>query len=211
MIEPATLKFLFIGSFFGLVAGISPGPLLALVISETLRYDRTAGIKIAVSPLVTDLPIILLTLFIFSKLSQADRVLAIISLAGGLYLLYLGFKTISVTDFKIGGKGNAGNSLVKGILVNFLSPHPYLFWITVGGPYIMKALDINIPAVIYFVVGFYFFLVGSKIMIAFLASHSKSFLKQNYMIWVLRILGAALFVFAIILIREGIPVFFGRS
>jgi threonine/homoserine/homoserine lactone efflux protein len=43
---------------FGLSAGLSPGPLMTLVIAETLKRGIPAGIRIAVAPLITDLPII---------------------------------------------------------------------------------------------------------------------------------------------------------
>jgi threonine/homoserine/homoserine lactone efflux protein len=204
MLEIESLKYLFTGSFFGLVAGISPGPLLALVISETIRHDRTAGMKIAVSPIITDLPVILLTLFVFSRFSQPDQVLNYISVAGGIYLLYLAYKTLAVKDFRTDGVERTDKSLVKGVIVNLLSPHPYLFWITVGSPYVIKASDVNIYAVIFFILGFYLFLIGSKMIVALLAAHSKAFLNQKVMVWVLRILGGALFVFALILLNEGL-------
>jgi threonine/homoserine/homoserine lactone efflux protein len=35
---------------FGLSAGLSPGPLLTLVIAETLKRGIAAGIRIAVAP-----------------------------------------------------------------------------------------------------------------------------------------------------------------
>ncbi|MCD6225405.1 MAG: hypothetical protein J7K32_07820 [Deltaproteobacteria bacterium] len=57
------LTFLTAGTILGLSAGLIPGPLLTLVISETLRHNIKAGIKIAVAPLLTDLPIIGLTFF----------------------------------------------------------------------------------------------------------------------------------------------------
>ena len=57
------MEFLFIGLLLGLSSGISPGPLLTLVIAETLRYGLGAGIRVAITPFITDLPIILLTLW----------------------------------------------------------------------------------------------------------------------------------------------------
>ncbi len=48
------LDYLITGITFGFVAGISPGPLLALVISETIKHNHKEGIKIALSPLLTD-------------------------------------------------------------------------------------------------------------------------------------------------------------
>ncbi|MCX9013779.1 MAG: hypothetical protein OIN89_03135 [Candidatus Methanoperedens sp.] len=55
MIE--TLTFLVSGMIFGLTSGISPGPLLTLVISETLKNGSSGGMKVAVAPLITDIPI----------------------------------------------------------------------------------------------------------------------------------------------------------
>lgn len=51
-----TLDFLFLGIALGLSAGLSPGPLQAIVISETLLKGKKEGIKVALAPLLTDLP-----------------------------------------------------------------------------------------------------------------------------------------------------------
>ena len=42
------------GLALGLYAGISPGPLLSLIIAESLRGGWPAGFRIALAPLVTD-------------------------------------------------------------------------------------------------------------------------------------------------------------
>ena len=42
----------------GLAAGFAPGPLLVLVISETLQHSTRAGIKVAFAPVITDLAIV---------------------------------------------------------------------------------------------------------------------------------------------------------
>ena len=47
------LHFLTLGTVLGLSAGLAPGPLLTLVISETLQHDIRAGIKVAVAPFIT--------------------------------------------------------------------------------------------------------------------------------------------------------------
>jgi len=54
---------LFTGLMLGLTAGVAPGPLLTLVVSQTLRYGVREGIKIAIAPIFTDLPIILAALW----------------------------------------------------------------------------------------------------------------------------------------------------
>lgn len=79
------ISFLVIGTILGLSAGFAPGPLLALVISETLHHNIRSGVKVALSPIVTDLPIILASLLIFAKLADFNTALGIISLGGGFF------------------------------------------------------------------------------------------------------------------------------
>ena len=55
-----------------------------------------------------------------------------------------------------------------------------------------------------FLVGFYSFLVGSKILLAVVAGHSRSFFQGRAYRWTLRFLGALLLVFAFCLFREGL-------
>ena len=82
------IHFLAIGTMLGLSAGFAPGPLLTLVISETLQHDIKSGVKVALAPIITDLPIIIFTLLILAKLTNFHNILGIISLIGG-FLFYL--------------------------------------------------------------------------------------------------------------------------
>ncbi|WP_243684857.1 hypothetical protein [Methanosarcina barkeri] len=77
------IEFLALGSFLGLAAGTSPGPLLAVTISETLQYGKWEGIKVAVSPLITDLPIVLSVLYVLSHLKSYDFIIGIIAFFWG--------------------------------------------------------------------------------------------------------------------------------
>ena len=101
-----------------------------------------------------------------------------------------------------------GRSFTKGAVVNALSPHPYLFWMVVGAPIVMKAYRENITSVIVFMAGFYVVLVGSKITLAFLVERSKAFLKSAGYVYTVRILGGVLILFAGIFFRDGLR-FFG--
>lgn len=198
-----TIFYLSMGAVFGLTAGISPGPLLTLVISETLRHNKTEGIKIAVAPLITDIPIVLLTIFILSKMASSDIVLGVISILGGFFIAYLGYDSIKSKGIEIDIQNLKPKSIRKGIIVNILSPHPYIFWLMVGAPVIIKAYQTSPVAAFAFIIAFYFMLIGSKISIALVVDRSKAFLKNKVFIWTLRILGLVLLIFAILLIRQG--------
>ena len=197
-------SFLITGIILGLSAGFAPGPLLALVISETMEHGVKAGIKVALAPILTDLPIIIFTLFILAKLSSFHSVLGIISIIGACFILYLGIKNIKTKEIQINITASTPKSLQKGILVNALSPHPYLFWFSVGGPTTIKAMDQSLLAAISFIGSFYVLLVGTKIILAILVSKSRSFLLGNKYVFTMRLLGLILIILAGFLFQDGL-------
>lgn len=198
------LHFLSIGVILGLSAGFSPGPLLMLVISETLRHGTGSGVKVALAPIVTDLPIILVTLAVLVKVSDYEQVLGIISLAGGVYVLSAGYEAIRAQAVELVLPMEQPRSLRKGVLTNFLSPHPYLFWLGVGAPILTRSLGIGPAAFIAFIGGFYLSLVGSKIVLAVAVGRSKAFLSSGLYLYTMRFLGILLILFAVMLFREGL-------
>lgn len=204
MLNLPTLQFLVLGSFLGLTAGISPGPLITLVITQTIKHNRVEGIKVAISPLITDLPIILATVLIFSKIAQFNTVLGIISIAGGVFVAYLGYESSTTEGLILENQDIKAQSLKKGVLANFLNPNPYLFWATIGTPYAFKAFEINMLAVVLFFVSFYGMLIGSKVTIVFIIARTREYIKQRSYILIMKLLGIALFIFSILFFYEGI-------
>lgn len=199
------ISILIIGSLLGLSAGIAPGPLLTLVISETLQHDIKAGIKVALVPLITDLPIILLALLLSTSLSELNHILGVISLFGGCFILYLAYNNLRIDAVELDEQEfKKPASLTKGILANTLSPHPYLFWLTVGAPVVNKAMNKNILTALLFILSFYVCLVGSKITLVILTGKSKSFLSGKPYIYTMKFLGIILCFFAIMLFYDGL-------
>ena len=196
--------FMMIGIVLGLSAGFAPGPLLTLVISETLRHDTRSGVKVAISPIFTDLPIIILTLVVLSQLSDSDNILGIISLLGGCVILFMGYESMNPKSSDSDLSETKPKSLAKGMLANALSPHPYLFWLSVGGPIMSRAMNLSMAAPFAFIGSFYIFLIGSKILTAVLVGRSKSFLSGALYIVIMRLLGLALFILALLLFRDGL-------
>jgi len=204
ILRPLIMDTLAIGIVLGLSAGLTPGPLLALVISQTLRHNVKEGLKVALAPLITDLPIILVTLYAFMQLAHFKMVLGIISFIGGLFILYLSYESLQTKPLEIGLEPTAPKSLRKGALVNALSPHPYLFWCSVGAPTMVKAQQQSSLGAMAFLAGFYLFLVGAKVATALVVSRSRTFLAGKTYLFTMRILGVLLFVFAMLLFRDGL-------
>jgi len=198
------LGYLSSGVLLGLSAGISPGPLLTLVISETITHGIRAGIKVAAAPLITDGPIIVVSLFILSRMSNADMLLGFISIVGAVFVGYLGIESMRTQVINIDIKTVKSKSLTKGILTNALSPHPYIFWFSVGGPYMVQGYKANPMSPAAFIIGFLALLVISKIAIALITERSSAFIKSAKYIYLVRALGFALLVFAVFLLRDGL-------
>ena len=200
----AMTEFITIGIVLGLSAGFAPGPLLALVISETLRHDVRAGVQVALSPIFTDLPIILVTLAVLSQLTEFHAILGILSLLGSSVILFMGYESMNPKRFEPDLTETAPKSLAKGILANALSPHPYLFWFSVGGPVMGRAMNLNMAALLAFIGSFYVFLIGSKIVLAVMVGRSKAFLRGTLYLYTVRFLGLVLCILALLLFWEGL-------
>jgi threonine/homoserine/homoserine lactone efflux protein len=198
------IELLMAGITLGLYAGLSPGPLLVLVISQTLKHGYREGLKVAFAPIITDLPIILISVLFLSIISEYTSILGIISMIGGLYLGYLAYESFKTKGLTENLETEEPKSLQRGVTINFLNPSPYLFWITVGGPIVITAYIGNVLSPLWFFAGFYTFLVGSKIMLAYLTGKSRDFLTGKLYIRIMRILGVVLVIFAFYLIKEGV-------
>jgi threonine/homoserine/homoserine lactone efflux protein len=201
------ITFLFSGVVLGLSAGLSPGPLLTLVISETLKHDIKEGIKVSVAPLLTDLPIVLITILVLSRLSNMLPVLGIVSLLGCAFLSYLGFESITFKGVDIDVEQAKPQSIKKGVIANFLNPSPYMFWFTIGAPLVLKALKISLFSASLFILSFYVFLVGSKVLVAIVIGKSRFFLKSRNYVYTIRFLGVILLVFALIFLKDSLKLF----
>ncbi|MPM81327.1 hypothetical protein SDC9_128379 [bioreactor metagenome] len=88
-------------------------------------------------------------------------------------------------------------------MVNLLSPHPYLFWLTVGSPIIVKAYMQGLTYAAAFVMCFYLSLIGAKIILAIVVNRSRSFLEGKMYIYIMRVLGFVLMFFALFLLNDG--------
>ncbi len=198
------IEYLAMGAFLGLAAGTSPGPLLAVTISETLQHGRWEGIKVAVSPLITDLPIILAVLFVLSHLTSSDFFIGIIAFFGASYLIYSGTESLKIKKDSVELDVEKKDALKKGAIVNFGNPHPYIFWLSIGGPIIFKSLGIHIWATVLFIAGFYLLLIGSKIIVVLIVEKSKYFINSKYYFSIVRVLGIAQIIFGLTFIKVGL-------
>lgn len=192
------LDFLFLGITLGLSAGLSPGPLQAIVISETLLKGKKEGIKVALAPLLTDLPIIVAAIFFINAISLKN----FLFLAGGIYLIYLGIENVRMKSFQASVKLGISSAWFKGFAANISNPHPYIFWLSVGAPLVVQGMGEGALSPAAFLLGFYLCLVGSKVALAIFVDKAKNLLEMKRYFYLIKFIGAVLIVMGLFLIKK---------
>lgn len=189
----------------GLFAAISPGPLMTLVMTSSLERGFRAGAMTAIAPLLTDLPVILISLWVLGQVP--GWFLAAVTVAGGLFVSYIGAKTVRdagrVREVELSQQASR-RDFARGAVVNFLSPHPWLFWFTVGSPFMIQRWSVARWEAIAFLVVFIALLVGCKIILAWGVSHGRRFLGTDWYRWILSGCGMLLIAFGLVLLWQGI-------
>ena len=160
------------GLALGFGSGMAPGPLLAVVIAASLRGGFRHGVVAGIAPLVTDLPIIVISLTVLSRLPQ--QATAVLGYVGAAVLLWYAFEvvrdarhtTLSQLRQGAGARTSGSRSFWQGVAANALNPAPWLFWMSAGGAILESAWSESPLHAAAFLVPFYLLLVGSKVAIA---------------------------------------------
>ncbi len=205
MADPTPVTYFLQGAALGFTAAISPGPFQTYLITETLSGGWRRGMPVTFAPLITDLPIILLSLFLLNQLPE--NFLRIISLAGGVFVLYLAWRIWvrwrQGTDITEPDTSSSTGSLKRGAIANLLTPGPYLFWALVSGPILLSALRQSIAAGAAFLIGFYGIMILSLMGIV-LIFHQARRLGPRVVHILLLVSLVVLIIFGMILLKQGI-------
>ena len=200
-----------LGFGLGVGATLSPGPLSALVLTTTLQRGFGAGLRVAIAPLITDLPIILLALLLTSVLPA--RVLSAVGIVGGAFVIYLGVQTVidaHTAQLAIGSGASASfRDVLRGAAVNVLSPNPWIFIVTVLDPQLVLAWRRLGSIALAFPIAFYLALVGGKIGLALLVASVRQRFALNRYRQLLTGAGILLILFGTILGVNGIRAVLG--
>jgi threonine/homoserine/homoserine lactone efflux protein len=162
------------GAVLGVVEGIKPGPLLTMVIRETLSGGLRAGIWTAAAPVFTDGPLIVLSLVAAAWIATQTSVLLTITIAGAIFLAYMGIECFSLELPDITTQAAPPKaSFLRGITTNLLNPGVYVFWFLIGGPLMASAVDQEVLAPVAYALSFLGTIIMTKVCIAYLISKSS--------------------------------------
>ncbi len=164
------LVILLRGAGFGLAAAAQPGPFQAYIISQSLEQGWRRTLPAAFAPLISDGPIIVLMLFVLTRVPV--RLVQFLHLASGIFILYLAWGALrSWLRFDPAAltRGAAQRQSVwRAAVMNALSPGPYIFWSLVTGPVLLAAWQESPGSGLAFLVGFYAAMIGCLALIIIL-------------------------------------------
>jgi threonine/homoserine/homoserine lactone efflux protein len=147
------------GISLGFLAGVQPGPFQTYVISAALSLGWRRGIVVIFAPLITDAPIILVVVFVLGQ-ALPPVIKVALRIVGGIFLLWLAFTTWKQLRAGLTIKGGEATSvsqstLKRAVLMNFLSPGPYIAWSTFNGALLLQGLEQSPIHAAAFVAAFY--------------------------------------------------------
>ncbi len=170
-------SYLIFGITFGFAAAAQPGPLQTYIISQTFTNGWRKTLPASFSPLISDVPIIILVLFLLNQLP--DSLIRFLHLAGALFLFYLVYDTFKTwknynAEKKPEPQSNQ-QTLFKAAVVNFLNPNPYLGWSLVMGPLFLRGYKEAPINGIILLISFYATLILGIASIIFIFAFAKNF------------------------------------
>jgi threonine/homoserine/homoserine lactone efflux protein len=197
-------SYLWKGVLLGMHAGFAPGPVTTLLVTESLRHGRRVGMRIAFVPILTDLPVVALVIPLLYFLTfNTDAVIGIFSIIGSFLLGYLGYESLTVSQSQF-ERGNIPKiSLLNAVGVNFFNPNLYIYWLAICGPICVTALQNNFESLFVFLSAFYISITLVKLNIALMIGTVRHNLNWNTMVWVNRLLGVAMILFAALFFWQG--------
>ena len=190
-------SMVFAGAVLGVVEGVKPGPLLTMVIRETLSRGLRAGVWTASAPIFTDGPLVIVSLLAAGWISTQPTILIAISILGAGYLLKMGIECFSleppspdITDIDL------SHSFKRGVLTNLLNPNVYVFWFLIGGPLMASVADREPLAPAAYALTFLVSIIIVKCLIALAFDRTRGNLSHSTYKGVLSVCGIAMIVFA---------------
>ena len=202
---------LFFGSMVVAFSGaLVPGPMFTLVVTSAAQKGFWTSLFIVIGHSILELAVVIS--FYLGVLKYLDKpiILKIISLLGGIFLLYMGI-SIVVSIFRKKTKLDLDSNILrnsltkkslavivaKGILISLANPYWYIWWLSIGAAFMLKSVKFNISGISLFYIGHISADFIWYLFIGFIVSTGRRFFNQKVYIAILIICSLFLFYLGI--------------
>ncbi len=146
----------------GLSGAVSPGPLLAFNIRETVRHGFMAGPYVAAGHALLELATVAALTFGLTRIRDFQPAVAAIGILGGLFLVWMGAGMLrnpghGAPTFQGHASGvpshGVRESVVGGVVVSLSNPYWTLWWLTVGAAFMARSVELGVVGIAAFYLG----------------------------------------------------------
>lgn len=173
-------KYLVFGGGVALSAALQPGPLQAFYFSKVAQQGWRRTLPAAFSPLLSDGPIALVSIFLIQQLPVELR--AIMQLGGGVLLLTYAaaaYRQLRQPSRELDHqRSSSPKTVFQAALINLLNPSPYLGWSLVMGPAVLSAWSEQ-PSFALAMLGVFYFVMISTSLLLIALMGTTSFLGEQ--------------------------------
>lgn len=187
----------------GMFAGLAPGPYTTMVAGTALEKGFKAGFLLALTPLVTDVVPMLFSALLLDRLG--GLALTLLGIVGGAIVLVIGIRFLrehSREDQPFLANGdpapapttNRRQSALAGHVIasTLLNPSPWLFWLVIASPLLLRAWNRSPGEGVLFVLLIFLTNIATATSLAWIASHSRRLLNPNWQRRTLKFVGVTL-------------------
>ncbi len=184
---------IFFGSLLVAFSGaLVPGPMFTLVVTSVAQKGFWTSFFIVVGHSILELIIVILFFLGILKYLDNPIIVRIISILGGVFLLYMAASIIysvvrkrMILDLdKKNIKKNLGtkNTFIivgNGILISLANPYWYVWWLTIGAAFMVRSVTMSFGGVSAFYVGHILADFIWYLFIGFIISTGRRFFNQK--------------------------------
>jgi threonine/homoserine/homoserine lactone efflux protein len=143
-----SLLTIFAGAFVvGLSGAMSPGPVLTVTISETLKRGFKAGPLIVLGHAILEIILLALIGLGLGPFFEHPAVVTVFMSAGGLVLLFMGGQMLlsnkRITEEALSATGSESpyGPVLAGIVLSVSNPFWIIWWVTIGMGFVTQSLQ----------------------------------------------------------------------
>ena len=146
-------------SFFVALSGaLVPGPLFTITVAESARKGFISGPLIILGHGILELSLIVLLILGLAPFFSNPKVIIVISVLGGLMLVYMGFRMIrearsALISTSVESESKGINPILSGIIGSISNPYWTIWWATIGLGYLVSSFKFGMSGVAVFFIG----------------------------------------------------------
>ena len=135
----------FTGMLIGITGAIIPGPLTLFTVSEVIKTNRVAGLKVISGHIFSEFSLILVIFLGLHHFLKSEAMLKTTSIIGGFALVAMGVILFAKSPkmksmMKKDSKETKGGLFLGGIIFSIASPGFIVWWVTIGVSTVMRSL-----------------------------------------------------------------------